>query len=145
VLHGLKHPNVVEMVGITQQFPGPEEQDQSRWEIGIVFEFCGGGNLGSHLEARDVQLSLGAKLGIASDVAAGLAYLHSLHMCARAPASAPRRRPAPPAAVPPLHLLRADRDREWRRAACTATSPRTTCCSRASCAPRSATSAARGA
>jgi serine/threonine protein kinase len=73
----LKHPNIVQFYGVSAFFPINEEDD-SKFYLGFVFELCDEGNLFSlvHRQKAFREYSFLAKMQIARDIAAGMSYVH---------------------------------------------------------------------
>jgi serine/threonine protein kinase len=67
------HPNIVHLIGVA------EKQD----EIYIVTEYVAGGNLRQFLKDRSVVLPWELRLQIATDIASGMAFLHSKNVMHR--------------------------------------------------------------
>lgn len=73
----LKHPNIVQFFGVSAFFP-MNEDDDSKFYLGFVFELCDEGNLFSlvHRKKAFRGYSFLAKMQIARDIAAGMSYVH---------------------------------------------------------------------
>ena len=71
------HPHCVKFQGATVDFAAMQPS------ISLVFEMCSGGSLHKHMFEFCRPLSVGRKVQIGSQVASGLAYLHSQHILHR--------------------------------------------------------------
>ena len=146
------HPNVVGLLGVGWSI------DAAR--VMLVAELCAGGSLAHALESGATgEWARARKLGVASGLASGLAFLHGHAVRHRDPAPPPAGHmahmhahmhilytdtctsyaPPPPCAPPPYaHGVHTHTHR-----CSTATSSRRTCCSTPTSAPRLATLASR--
>jgi len=73
-----RHPNVAGLEGAVAKFPS-EQDKNGEWTLGLIFELCEGGNLHKMLHQNKTALSDMLRVSMARDVAAGLAFIHSVN------------------------------------------------------------------
>ena len=82
----LQHPNVVQFHGISALFPSDEEDD-SNFQLGFVFELCNEGSLFSQIHRKKKfhgdKNSFLPKMKIACDIAGGMRYVHEQNIVHR--------------------------------------------------------------
>lgn len=68
----LDHMNLCKFIGATIKNPG---------NISIISEYCPKGSLNDILQSSETPLNWGFRFSFASDIARGMAYLHSKKLC----------------------------------------------------------------
>ena len=79
----LAHPHIVSFKGMLLRFPRAGDLNDD-FELGLVFEFCDGGNLHSRMFAGSGHLlTYDDRLRIARQIAEAMAYVHGLSIVHR--------------------------------------------------------------
>ena len=77
------HPHIVDFKGVVLKFSRAGELSTD-FELGLVFEFCDGGNLHARMFAgRSPPLSYNDRLRIAREIAEAMSFVHSLRIIHR--------------------------------------------------------------
>jgi serine/threonine protein kinase len=75
ILCSIKHPHIVDFLGVPAYFPKESDKDQSN-SFGFVFEFCSNGSLFLNLHQRKKPFTFAEKMRLMKELAASLVYLH---------------------------------------------------------------------
>ena len=79
----LVHPNIVDFKGMVLKFPRAGDLS-SDFELGLVFEFCDGGNLHARMfSGKGHMVSYDDRMRIAREIAEAVSFVHSLNIIHR--------------------------------------------------------------
>ena len=81
----LKHPNIVEFIGISASFPTEADDNSREFYLGFVSELCSEGSLYIflHKTSAGKNMDFRSRMRIANEIACGMAYVHQQNIMHR--------------------------------------------------------------